>query len=106
KARDGADVLTLDVEEQRTADRIFAGSNGFQRRGDTVNSGNLQRVAVLVVEGEAEDTDSVGIGGQAGQGLGVVTGDFDDNVLTEGGFDGFDFFVGEAFGKPSSFGAR
>src|SRR5690606_22765203 len=97
QARDDADMLTLDVEEQRAADRIFAGSNGLQRGRDAVDSGNLERVAVLVIEGETENADGVLVSGQARQRFGVITSDFDNHVLTEGCDSGFGFFLGEAF---------
>src|SRR5690606_29240668 len=103
EARNGADVLALHVEEQRTADRIFTRGNGFERWRNAVDGRNLEGVLVLVVERQAEDADGIGVGGQAREGLGVVTGDFDNNVLTEGGLDGFDFLVGEAFWQLGSF---
>src|SRR5690606_23955282 len=97
-----ANVLALDVEVERAADRVFTSGNGFQRRHDAVHGGNLQRVAVLVIEGETKDANGVGISGQAGEGLGVVTRDFHHDVLTESGFD---VLVGEACWQTGGFGA-
>src|SRR5690606_20714855 len=81
--RDDADVLALHVEEQRTRNRILAGGDGLERRRDARHGGDLQRVAVLVVEAQTEDADGVRVGLQAGQRLGVVAGDLDDNVLAQ-----------------------
>src|SRR5690606_8526266 len=65
-ARDDADVLALHVEEQRTRNRILACGDGLERRRDARHGGDLQRVAVLVVEAQAKDADGVRVGLQAG----------------------------------------
>src|SRR5690606_19658613 len=82
-ARNGADVLTLHVEEQRARHWIFTRSNRFERRRDAGDICNLQGVTVLIVEAQTEDADRVRVALQACKRLGVVAGDLYDNVLAD-----------------------
>src|SRR5690606_10862423 len=83
-ARNRTDMLALHVEEQRARHGIFTGGDGLQRRRYTGNGGNLERVAVLVVEAQAEDANGVRIALKTSKRFGVVAGDFHHNVLTDG----------------------
>ena len=53
-AWNNADMLFLDVEEERTGNRIAAVSNQVERGLDTVNGRALDLVCILVEDGEAE----------------------------------------------------
>src|SRR5690606_38801266 len=81
-ARNHADVLTLDVEEQRTRNRILSGANSVEARGHAIHRCHLETVTVLVVETQAEHTHRIRLSIKTGQGFSVITSDFDDAAVT------------------------
>src|SRR5690625_3048814 len=85
-----ADVIAFHVEEDRARYRILAGQDGVDRRGHARHGGYLEAVAVGFVEAEAEYPQGVALCLQAGQGLGVVAGDFNNaSVRAQGAAGGF-----------------
>ena len=75
--RDDVAMRVLDVEEDRTRDRVGAVSDGVEGRRHVVDLDGLQLVRVLVEERVAEDADRVGVGFEA----------LDDQVVVFAGFD-------------------
>src|SRR5690625_3549896 len=74
QTRHDPDMFALDVEEERARDWIFARRDGFEGGLDTRDSRDLQGVSVLIVEGDAEDTDARADGLQARAGRDAGTG--------------------------------
>ena len=67
----------LDVEEQRTGNRILARRDGLGRGNDAADGGDLQLVGIVFVEGETEHAHTGLVAVDARQRLGVVAVDVD-----------------------------
>jgi hypothetical protein len=70
-------MCLLDVEEQRTRNRVGAVSNGGASRNDAANGGNLQLVGIVFIEEQAEHADRVLVGSEASQRFRIIAVDVD-----------------------------